>query len=118
MIARANAATPTAYRLYDPMRGPVGDPLLEEVRRHLAHPEPEQILHLAREDDDGDAARESDHDRMRDELDDGAELHGPEDDEEYAGHDRGDEQPIDSELLDDAVDDDDERARRAADLHA
>ena len=31
---------------------------------------------------------------------------------------RGDDQPVDAELLDDAVDDDDERARRAADLDA
>ena len=39
-------------------------------------------------------------------------------DEEDAGHERRDDEPVEAVLLDDAVDDDDERAGRAADLDA
>ena len=47
-------------------------------------------------------------------LIDRAELaRRPNDDEDHAGHERRDVQPVDAVLLDDAVDDDDERARRA-----
>src|SRR2546430_14948897 len=50
-----------------------GPPLLHELGGHRAHPEPQEVLDLAREDDQGDAAREPDGDRVRDELDGAAE---------------------------------------------
>ena len=40
------------------------------------------------------------------------------DDEDHAGHERRDDEAVDAELLHDAVDDDDERAGRSADLDA
>jgi hypothetical protein len=93
-------------------------PLGEKVRGHRTHFEPEQVFHLARENDHGDSAREPGDDGVWNELDDSAELRGAEDDEEHTGHDRGDEESVDPILLDDAVHDHDERARRSADLHA
>ena len=62
-------------------------PTWRESRGHRTHSEPEQVFHLARENDHGDSAREPGDDRVRNELDDPAELRGAEDDEEHAGHD-------------------------------
>ena len=77
MIASATAATPIAAGVE---RRGVRDerlPLREELRRHGAHLQPEEILDLAREDDHRDPARESGDDRMRDELDHASELARP-----------------------------------------
>ena len=93
-------------------------PLGEKFRRHGAHLQAEEIFDLAREDDDGDPAREAGDHRMRDELDRAAELRESHDDEQHASHQRRHREPVDAVLLHDAVDDHDERAGRSADLNA
>jgi hypothetical protein len=55
---------------------------------------------------------------VRDELDRRPKTRDPEHDQENSGHERRDDEAVDSVLLDDAVDDHYESARRAADLHA
>ncbi len=93
-------------------------PLREEVRGHRAHLQAEQVLDLRREDDDRDPAREAGDDRVRDELDRAAEPGEAEDDQHAAREDRDDRQAVEAVPRDDAVDDDDEGARRPADLDA
>ena len=83
-----------------------------------AHAQAEKVLDLTREDDHGDAAREADDHGVRNELDHAAELRDAHHDQHDAGHERRDDQSVDAVLLHDAVHDDDERAGRAADLHA
>ena len=95
-------------------------PFADEVSRDgfAAEVEPEEIGDLRGEDRNGDSGRESDDDRVGDELDDRAQPEGAHCDEQSARHERGDQQTRFAVLLDDAVDDDDEGARGAADLHA
>ncbi len=97
----------------------VGDessPLLDERRRHVSHAQSQEVLDLAREDYHRDAARESHYDGVRNELDRRPELRDSHHDQDYPRHEGRDYQSIDAVLLDDAVDDDDERPGRAADL--
>lgn len=65
----------------------------------------------------GDAGCEPHHDGIGNEPDDGAEFEQPHRDQQHAGHERRNQQPRFAVLLDDAVDDDDEGTRRAADLY-
>ncbi len=95
----------------------VGDPFRDEVRRNLGHREAEEVFHLGGEDRHGDTAREADDDRVGDELDDRPEPQGAHQEQHHAGQDGGDGQPLDAEVLDDAVDDHDEGARGPSDLH-
>ena len=95
----------------------VGDPFRDEIRRHLRHREAEEVFHLGGEDRHGDTAREADDDRVGDELDDRPEPQGAHQEQYPAGQDGGDGQPLDAEVLDDAVDDHDEGARGPSDLH-
>ena len=55
---------------------------------------------------------------MWNERDGVTELRDAHDDEDHAGHERGDGEAIDTVLLHDAVDDHDECAGGSADLHA
>ena len=66
---------------------------------------------------DGDARGEAGDHRKGNELDGGAQLGQAERDQQQARHDRGDGQSIHAVLLDDPIDDHDEGAGRAADLH-
>ena len=94
-------------------------PLCDELRRRLSRDlQAEKLLHLPGEDDDRDAGGEPGGHRVGDELDHGPELERPEDDEDDAGHQRGQDQPLVAELVDHAGDDDDEGPGRPADLHA
>src|SRR3989449_84917 len=95
-----------------------GPPLLHELGGHRAHPEPQEVLDLAREDDQGDAAREPDGDRVRDELDGAAEPGEAEAREDDAREQGGRGEAVHAVALHDGVHDDHERARGAADLHA
>ena len=72
------------------------------------------------EDGHGDTARETYHDGIGNELDDGAEAAGSEKDEEEARQHGGNHETRKAELgiADDAVDNHDERARRTANLYA
>ncbi len=78
--------------------------------------QPQQILQLAREDDDGDAGGEADGDRIRDELDVGAELEKADRREQHSGEQRREQQTVEAVRLHRRRDEHDERARRAADL--
>src|SRR3989475_2270934 len=93
-------------------------PLRQERRGHSLHLETEQVTDLAREDDQRDAARESDRHRVGNELDRGAEAEQAEGDEDEAGHERRDDEPVDAVLLHDSRHDHHERARRPPDLDA
>ena len=98
----------------------VEHPLRQEVARHFPlNRQSEEVLDLCGENGDGNTARKAHHDGVRDELDDGAELARTEQNEEHAGHHRGNHQPRQSELgvTHNAVDNDDEGARRSANLH-
>ena len=53
----------------------VHHPFGEEVARHVIDRQPEQVFDLRGEDGQGDAARETDDDGVRDELDDRPEAH-------------------------------------------
>lgn len=79
---------------------------------------PQQVGNLGGEDRQGDAGGESHHDRIGDELDDRAEAEEAHQNQQHAGHEGRHQQPGLAVLLDDAIDDDDEGPRRAADLHA
>jgi hypothetical protein len=79
---------------------------------------PRKVLHLAREDDDGDSARESGDEWCRHELDDGTQARESHHEQHEAGHEGRDREPLDPVLLHDAVDDHDERARGPADLYS
>ena len=78
----------------------------------------EEVLDLGAGDQHGDAVRETDDDRTRNELDHRAHAGDAESDEQNAGDERAHEQPVDAILGDDAGDHDDERAGRPADLAA
>jgi hypothetical protein len=91
--------------------------LREEVGRYLADLQAQQILQLRQRDQHRDAVREADDDRDRDVAHQRAETQPAEQEHQHAGEHRRDQQIRDPVALDDAVDDDDEGARRAADLH-
>ena len=90
----------------------------EEIGRHLVDLQAEQVLDLRDRDQHGDAVGEADDDRDRDVAHQRAEPEPAEREQEHAGEHGRDQQVGDAVALDDAVDDDDEGARRAADLHA
>ena len=92
--------------------------LTEEVSGHLLDAKPQEVLHLLQADHDGDAVGEADHDRDRNELDEAPELEETHEKEDHARAHGGDHQVAQTVLCDQAVDDDDEGARGAADLHA
>ncbi len=98
-----------------------------EMGRQRFHPQPkhtgsfvdlqaEEILHLRARDQDGNAVREADHDRSRDELHGRSHSGHAHEYEENAGHHRTHEQSVHAMRRDDARDDDDERTRWTADL--
>lgn len=73
---------------------------------------PEQVCDLRRENRQGDAGCEPHHDGIGNEPDDGTEFEQPHRNQQHAGHERRNQQPRFAVLLDDAVDNDDEGARR------
>ena len=89
----------------------VGGVLREEA-------EPEEVRHLAERDDDGDTRGKAHGHRVRDELDDGAELRDAENDEQNTREECRGGQAVVAVLAHDAVDNHDEGARGAADLEA
>mmetsp|Transcript_7068 Transcript_7068/g.30130 ORF Transcript_7068/g.30130 Transcript_7068/m.30130 type:complete len:536 (+) Transcript_7068:2183-3790(+) len=101
-------------------RGVVGHrpDLAEEVGRHLGDPQPEQVLQLGQRDQHGDAVGEAGDDGHRDIAHQAAELEGAHCEQQHAGAHRCDQQIGQAVALQDAVDHDDEGARRPADLHA
>src|SRR2546428_834323 len=92
-------------------------PARQELGGHGAL-EPEEILDLPREDDQGDTAREADGHGVGDELDRTAQPREAEAHQDDARHEGRHREPFHPVALDDCVDDHDEGARRPADLHA
>src|SRR5439155_15241719 len=98
--------------------GADGLPLPDEISRDGPHTEAEEILHLTRENDERDAAREPDGDGVGDELDRAAQAHDAEDDEDHTRHHGRRRESFDPVALYDGVDDHHEGPRRPADLDA
>jgi hypothetical protein len=92
-------------------------PAHHELGRHGTHFQPQEILHLARQDDQGDPAREADGDRIGDELDRGAQTREAEPHQDDPRHEGRHGEALHAVPLHDGVHDHDERARRPADLH-
>ncbi len=94
-------------------------PFSYKVSRNLLASErqSEDIGNLRGEDGDGDTACETYDDGIRDKLDDGSQLEHSQQDKQYACHQCGDNQPRFTILLDDAINDDDERTGRSSNLH-
>ncbi len=78
--------------------------------------EAEKLLDLAREDDDRDAGSEADRHRIRDVFDEDAEAEKTDRDEDPAGKEGCEDQPVDPVLLHRRRDEHDEGAGGAADL--
>ena len=81
-------------------------------------PEGTSILHLGGKDSQRDTAGESYDNRIRDELEDDSHLEDSHDNQDYAGHYRGDRQAGHSVLAYDAGDNHDEGSGRASDEKA
>jgi hypothetical protein len=91
----------------------------QEVARLLARQrQAEQVVQLAGQDDDGDAGGEADRHRIGDEFHIGAEPEVTGRDQEDAGHQHRQDQPVDAVAVDGGGHDHDEGAGRAADLEA
>ncbi len=97
----------------------VNQPFSDKVSRNFfpAEVQAEYICNLGGEDSDGDTACKTYDDRIGYELDNRSQLEYPQQDKDNARHERGDNQPRLSVLLDNAVDNDDERAGRPANLY-
>ena len=98
--------------------GPQRCKLRKEFGRLLRELETEQVLDLAHQNDRGDAGRESDRHRIRDELDVAAEPQKADRHQDQPRDQRRQHQPVIAVALHDRGDEHDEGARRAADLHA
>src|SRR6185503_2310568 len=95
----------------------VSVPLTEEIRWNGPHLKPQQVLHLAGEDDKGNAGGKSQWDGEGDELDCPSEPGESHDDQDYASHQGCDPEAFEPVLLDDTVDNHHEGAGRSPDLH-
>ncbi len=94
----------------------IGSDFLEKFSRHGAHLKPEQILDLSRKDDDRNACREAGDHRLGDVLDPRPEAGEARDDQHQAGEGGREEQTVEAVARDHIEHDDDEGARRTADL--
>ncbi len=88
----------------------------QEFGRQLRRLQPEKILDLAREDDDGDAGGEAGDQRLRQVFHQRADAQQAGHHQDDAGHQRGQHQSIVAMADDDRVHDRDEGAGRPADL--
>ena len=89
----------------------------EELGGQVVDLQAEEILDLGEEDDDGDAVGEADHHRHRDEADELPHARDAHRQQEDASQYRRPHQVGETVHGDDAIDDGDEGAGRAADLH-
>ena len=97
----------------------VHQPFAYEVARYLftTKLKAEYIGHLCGEDSDGDTARKAHDDGIGDELDDRSQLEYTQQHQDDTCHQCGYDEACFTILLDDAVDDDDERTCRSANLY-
>ena len=91
-------------------------PLAQEVGRNAVNLQTEEVLDLRGEDGQRDTGGKTDHDRVGDIFDDGAQVQDAHQDQECAGHEGRDHQAVHAVFLDDSEDNDDEGAGGAADL--
>ena len=99
-------------------RRPEGRDLLQDLPGLVRHAQPEELAHLAGEDDDRDPRREPHRDRERNELDEGPEPHQTRGGKHQAGQESGQDQPVQAVLGHGRGDEHDEGAGRTADLEA
>jgi hypothetical protein len=92
------------------------DPFLNEVGRKILNLQAEKILDLGRKNQQGDAARKTNGQRVGDELQECAKSCQPHDDQECSRHQGSDSQPVVSLVPDDVIDYDNERPRGAGNL--
>jgi hypothetical protein len=88
----------------------------ERPRLRARQRQPEQVLDLARQDDDGDAGREPDRDRVGNVLDEGTEPQQPDAEQDQPGQEGREHKPVDPVLRDGGCDEYDESASRPTDL--
>ena len=93
----------------------IGPPLVKKLRRGIDKRQPEEILHLRGEDQQRNPGGEARGHRIGDIFDQRPQPQEPEDDEQDARHQRRQDKPLVAVPGHDAVNDDDERARRPAD---
>ena len=98
-------------------RAEVGNPLLDEVGRHALHRQSEEILDLRGEDGQGDTRGEAHNDGIRDVLDNSTQMEHAEHDKEDTRHERGNGKALEAVLLDDTINNNNERARGTTNLH-
>jgi len=91
---------------------------LEKLRRQRLGLEPQKILDLRQGNQHGNAVGKTDDERLGEVFDQRAQLEGAHGEQHETGHDGADQQIGVTVLGDDAVNDNDERAGRPADLHA
>lgn len=97
----------------------INQPFPDEVSRNFlsAEIQSEYIRNLGGEDSNGDTACKAYDNRIGDKLNDCPQFEYSQKNEDDTRHQCGDNQPGLSVLLDNAVDNDDERTGRAADLN-
>src|SRR5258708_6934879 len=88
-----------------------------EVGGNGVHPQTQKIFNLAAEDDDGDSRSKSSRDGMGNKLDEGSKATQSHQNEEHAGHERGNDQALVTEIRNDPRDNHDERAGWSANLY-
>src|SRR5579883_2931892 len=92
-------------------------PLRDEIGGNAIEVQPQQITHFRRENDKRNAACEADSDGIWDELQQLPETENAHKNEQYSRKHRRYRKPVVPILLNNAVNDDDERAGRSSDLH-
>ena len=94
----------------------INHPFSYKVSRNFLSSErqPENVGNLRSEDGDGNTACKTYDDGIGDKLNDSSQLEHSQQDEQYACHQCGDNKPRFTVLLDDAIDNDDERTGRSS----
>ena len=91
--------------------------LRKKIGRHLRDLQAQQVLELRQRDQHRNAVGKTHHNADRHITHEGAQLEQPQEEKQYAGAGRGDQQIWQAVTFDDAVDDHDESAGRATNLH-
>ncbi len=90
---------------------------MHKVGGGVGDTETEKVVHLSGENSQRNTCRKAHNDRVGNELDDVSQFEQAHNNEQYARHNHGDKQTCQTVLLNDTVDDDNECARRSANLH-
>ena len=93
------------------------DPFINEVRRHIAQTQTEEIVHLGRENGQRDTCRKAHDNRVGNELDHRSQMRYTHQYQQDTRHHGSDHQTAQTELLDDTIDNNDECTGRTAYLH-